>query len=175
MGQAGDGDAAVHQPVGEVIGGALPLNGGVDGQDHFAHIWRGSTLDKLLDREVIRPDAIKRREHAAQHMVAAAARLGALQRPKVGDILHHHQHGILAARVGAHRAGADSVDIAAAFALHDIVARDRHRLGQRPEKLVFAFDKVQGRTAGRTRAESGELGEQLGSVARSPGRRYGHS
>ena len=74
-----------------------------------------------------RADAVKRRQGAAQHMVAGGKGGRALQRPEIGDILDNDDGGTVAARVGAHGARVGGVDVAAGGTdLHLL-----HRLGHR--------------------------------------------
>ena len=59
------------------------------------------------------PDAVERREHAAEDVVARPHRAGALERPEVGDVLDHDDDRRIAPGVAADRAGLGRVDVAA--------------------------------------------------------------
>ena len=80
-------------------------------------------LDQGVDGEVVRPDTVERRERAPEHMIARVDRVGALERPKVGDVGHHHDGGSIAPRVGADGAGILRVDVAANLAYLDLLHR----------------------------------------------------
>ena len=69
--------------------GGLPLDGGVQRQDHFGDIFTANAINKFRDPQFIGPDRIQRREASAQNVVAAFENLRPLHRPEIGDILHH--------------------------------------------------------------------------------------
>ena len=139
----------------------LALDRGVDGEDEFGDAALGNAADQRLDVEIVRADAIERRQRAAEHVVFRVHRAGAFQRPEVRDILDDNQGGAVAARVGADRAGIDRVDIAADRAFGDLVDRLGERGGERTHQLVLLLDHVQRGAAGRAGAEPRHLGQKL--------------
>ena len=104
-----------RQAVGDVVGGGLALDRGIERDDDLAQPRpRATRATKRSMVEIVRADAVERRQRAAEHMVAGIDDAGALQRPEVGDILDHDDQG---PRRGAGRAqivqGSTRVDIAA--------------------------------------------------------------
>src|ERR1700730_4780110 len=59
-----------RQGVGDVMGRRLTVDRGVERQHHFLDLAFGHAGDEALDAELLRADAIDRRERAAAHMVA---------------------------------------------------------------------------------------------------------
>src|SRR5580704_12764700 len=53
-------DVGVVQQVGDVVGGALAVHGGVERQNNFLHRRIVGAPDQRLDGEVLRPDAVER-------------------------------------------------------------------------------------------------------------------
>ena len=82
----------------------LAFDGGVHRQDHFLDAVL-HPLQQRRDVEPFRRDAVQRRQRPAQHMIAAAEHAGPLQRPEIGDILHHAEQMRIAARIAADGAG----------------------------------------------------------------------
>ena len=89
------------QKIGDVVGGRLAVDGGVHREDHLAHAALAHAVHQALDVEVLRADAVERRQRAAEDMVLRIDRPGALQRPEVGDILDHDDDAAVAARIRA--------------------------------------------------------------------------
>ena len=127
----------------------------------IAHAFLAHALGQPGEIQIFRPDAVERRQHAAEHMILAAGRAGAFERPEIGDRLHHHQRGRVASRVAAERAGIARVDIAAGRADDDLVARDVHGVGERAQELLALADQMQRRAPRRTRPHARQLGQQL--------------
>ena len=111
--------------------------------------------------EIFRPYAVKRRERAAQHVVARVDRVGALERPQVGDVGYHHDDGGIAPGVGADRAWILAVDISAHPADLDFFQRRLHRGGQRRHDQLALLDEKERGAARRTRAQPRQTREQL--------------
>ena len=98
--------------------------------------WRA--LDQRVDRQIVRADAVERRQRAAEHMVARIDGVRALQRPQVGDVGDHDDGRGVAPRVGADRAGILRVDIAADLAHLDLLHRGLQRGGERRHQQLRA-------------------------------------
>src|SRR3546814_4971052 len=62
---------------------------------------------------ILRPNALQRRQPAAEDMIFAGEEPRLVERPEVGDFLDDAQAARVAARIGADRAGVVRVDIAA--------------------------------------------------------------
>ena len=118
-------------------------------------------FDKARQVKFLRPDAVERRQHAAEHMIAAADRAGPLKRPEIADGFHHHDHMGVALGIGANRAGIAGVQIAAFRADHHAFAGDAHGVGERRQQRLAFADEMQRRPARRARAEPRQAGQQL--------------
>src|SRR5829696_1052556 len=105
-GEAGDGDLgrARAQPVGDVQGGRLARGGRVGGEHDLAHLGALDARIELRDLEVVGLDAVDRRERAAEHVVAAAVLVRALDRDDVPRLLDDADQRRVAALVRADRA-----------------------------------------------------------------------
>ena len=89
MRETRDRHGLAFEAVGDVMRGRLTINGGVHGEDHFFDLALGDAFDEHTDVEIIGTNAIKRREHTSQHMIAALVRHSTLQRPEIAHIFHH--------------------------------------------------------------------------------------
>ena len=107
------------------------------------------------------PTPSRRRQRAAEHMIAAAKRAGAFERPQIGEILDDADCGRVALGITADRARVGSIEITAARTRPDRHRSGRHCRRERLHHLFAALYQKQRRPARRTRAEPGELGEQL--------------
>ena len=114
---------------------------------------RACPLDQAGNVELAWSDAVERREVAAQHMVEGIDHAGPLQGPQVGDLLNHHDHAPITARVLADGAGADSVDVSAVCALDDLLRRRVKRRRQWLQQILPPLDERQRRLARRAVAE----------------------
>ena len=113
----------VVQQFGDVMRGGLAVDRGVERQDHFLHLRLVRARDQRVDGQILRADAVERRQRAAEHVIAAVDRVRALQRPQIGDVGHHHDDRLVAPGIGADRARVLRVDIAAGFADDDLLHR----------------------------------------------------
>ena len=151
----------IVQQVGDVMRRGLPVDRGIERQDHFFHGRIVRARHQRVDGEILRADTIQRRERAAEHVIARIHRIGAFQRPKVGDVRDHHDQRRIALVIGADRAGIMRVDIAADRADHDLLARGLDRVGERRHQLLALLDQMQGRAPRRARPEARQAREQL--------------
>ena len=101
MGKPGNLDVQPCQLVGDVMGSRLALDGGVDRDDHLAHPALRDAADEALDVEIIRANAVERRERAAEHVIGGVQRGRPFQCPEIGDILDDDDQSVVAALVGA--------------------------------------------------------------------------
>ena len=101
MGEMGDQHIAAGKAVGDVMGGGLAIDGGGGGQDHFLDGPLTRTVDQRRNLQILGPDAVERRQHAAEHVIAPAIGGAALQRPEIRDILDNANQPVVAARITA--------------------------------------------------------------------------
>ncbi|GCC47986.1 hypothetical protein chiPu_0031862, partial [Chiloscyllium punctatum] len=141
--------------------GGLAIDGGIQRQNDLGHLRRVGARHQLVDGEILRADAVERRQRCTEHMIAAIGRIGAFQRPEIGDIGDHDDDRGIAARIGAHRAGVLCIDVSAGLADLDLVDRDLQRRGQRRHQRFALLDQMQRRAPRRTRTQARQPRQQL--------------
>ena len=114
-----------------------------------------------VDGQVLRTDAVERRQRRAEHVIETVGGVRALQRPEIGDVGDHDDDRGIAPRVGADGAGILRVDIAAGVADLDLVDRHLQRAGQRRHQRLALFDQMQRRAPRRTRSKPRQPRQQL--------------
>ena len=90
MRQARHFHLGIVQQIGDVMRGGLAVDRGIEREDHFLHRRIMRARHQRVDGEILRADAIERRQRAAEHVIARIHRIGALQRPEIGDVRDHH-------------------------------------------------------------------------------------
>ncbi len=155
---------ALAHRVGQVHRGRLARGGRVGGHHDLAHAAGLDTLDQLLDAQVLGIHPVDRRQRTAEHVVAAAELVGALDRDHVARLLHDADHLAVAPLVLADPAaradGQVEADLTVADGLLDLADRVRQRqrlLGREPQD-------VERQPLSRALADSGHA-RQLGDQA----------
>ena len=121
--------------------------------------------EERLDLEVVRPDAVERRERAVQHVIAAAKLAHALDREEIGRLLDDADHLGAAPRVGAQRTRITLREREAHRAEPRLVLHREQRLGQRLGVLALAAQDVERQPRGRLLADPGQARQLLRSDA----------
>ena len=99
LGQRCQARGAVSQRIGDIMGGGLAVDGGVQRQNYLARGLILHAAGEFGDAQLLGADGIKRRKRAAQDVIAALARAGPLHRPKIGDVFNHANLAIGAGRI----------------------------------------------------------------------------
>ena len=81
--------AMAGQKVGQVVAGGVAFHVGAEGEDDFLHRLGAETRFQFRDPQVLRADAVERRDLPAQHMKAPVERAGLLDAENVRGPLHH--------------------------------------------------------------------------------------
>ena len=89
------------QPVGDVGGSGLAGHVRVGREHDLLDAVALHAREQLVDAEVLRLDAVERRERPAEHVVDAAVLVGALHREHVGRLLDDADERLVAPRVEA--------------------------------------------------------------------------
>jgi hypothetical protein len=110
--------------------------------------------DQLVDAQMLRLDAVERRERAAEHVVEPAELAGPLDREQVDRLLDDADQRVVTSRVAADRAdvflGEVPALVAEADALLDLLDRRRER-----ERLVLRpLQQMEGETVRGARADA---------------------
>src|SRR4051794_10317848 len=149
------------EAVGDVEGGRLAGGGGIRGQHHLADLGAPDARVELRDLEVVGLDAVDRRQRAAEHVVAAAVLVGALDRDDVARLLDDADERRVAALVGADRAARALREVEADLAERDLLLDVADRVGERVSVLRARAQHVEGEPLGGAVADAGQLA-QLG-------------
>ena len=92
--------------------------------------------DELGDLQVLRVDAVDRRERPAEHVVEAPVLVGALDRDHVGGLLDDADQGRVAAGVVADLAPRPLREVEADLAEADLLAHLADRVGEADRVVV---------------------------------------
>ena len=157
---------APAQAVGDVQRRRLARGRRVGGEHDLADRRVGPLHARveLRDLEVLRLDAVDRGERAAEHVVAAAVLVRALDRDHVAGLLDHADQRRVAALVGADRAARALGEVEADLAEADLVLDVADRVGERVGVLRRRAQHVERQPLGGAVADAGELA-QLGDQA----------
>ena len=120
--------------------------------------------EQLVDPQVLRLDAVERRERAPEDVVQAAELARPLDRDEVDRLLDHADHRVIAASVAADRTdfllGQVPALVAEAHTLLDVL----DRRGERKRLVLRSLQEVEGEPVGRSRTHAGqarELGDEV--------------
>ncbi len=120
MRKLGDPHGMQCEALDEVMRRRLAIERGIHREDDFIDVAAGDSRNKRVDAQILRTNAIERREPPAKNVKPARKKPRPFKRPKIGNILHHTEHARIAARITAYPARAGCIDIAA-----DIARRER--------------------------------------------------
>jgi len=121
-GDGGDAEGRVGEPFLDVVDGGVALDGGTEGEDEFLDAAVVDALQQVLDVELLRADAVERRDDAAEYVVGAVVLLGALDGDDIADVLDHADDLPSAEGAGADGAGVGVGDVVAVAAEADVGA-----------------------------------------------------
>jgi hypothetical protein len=156
-----DRDLEIGQALREVMCRGLTVDSGIGRHDHLAHGADLRALHEARDVELVGPDAVERREGAAQHVIAAGEDLAALHRPQVGHVLDDADQPGVAPWIATDRAGVDGVEVAAGRARLDGERGIGQRGAERLHQRLALLQKVQRDPSRRTWPEAGQAAQQL--------------
>ena len=161
------------QHLGQVERGRLALDVRAGGDDHLsiATVARPRRAQQLADAQIVGADAVERREHAVQHVVAAAKAAGALDREQIGRRGDHADEARVAARVAAQRARILLGEVHAHRAEADLLLDLDERLRQLARVARRARAARGRRAAWRSSRRCRAAWPARGSAARSDRRR----
>src|SRR5258705_1028712 len=159
----GDADAERFYQPRDVERGRLALHRRIGGDDHLLDSLP-EPRHQLPQLQLIRTDAVERRERAVQHVIAPAKLARALDGEEVGHRLHHADHPRVALRVPADRAGVVGGEVAAGGAEAHLLAEREQRLGQVAGVSGFGLEDVEHESLRRLLAYAGKLRQQDGEA-----------
>ena len=164
--------------AGDVHRRGVPLQVRVGRQDDLRDAVARDPVQQLLHAKVVGPDALERRDRAAQDVVPALDHAGLLDRRLVLRLLDHADHRGVAAGVAADAAQLALGDAEALAAEPDLLLRGDDRLGQAARVLGRGLDHVEREPLRRLRADAGKARQLVDQVldrtlvhARPPARR----
>src|SRR5262245_40273692 len=116
-------DAAPRDQLADVVRGGIAFDGRVGREDHLLDLALFEQRLEAVEAELLRANAVERREVAHQHEVAAAIAAGLLDRDDVGRRLDDAQGGRVALRRRADLAQFAVRQHAAPAAVYDVRRR----------------------------------------------------
>ena len=154
-------DGVRFEAFDKVMRGRLAIERGIHREDDLIDIATGDSRYKRVDAQILRTNAIERREPPAQNMEFARKEPRPLKRPKIGNILHHTEHARIASRIAAYSARAGCIDVSADLARRERFVDPFQRTEQGRQRPFAFFQQIKHRAPRRTRPQSGEPRECL--------------
>ena len=144
-----------------VVRRRLAFDGRIEREQHFLDLAGGHPGEQARDVEPVRPDAVERRQMAAEDVIARVDDAGPLQRPQVADLLDDDdQRGI--ARSGPGRwYRASRCRYCRRWGTRQLLRRDVQRLRQRHQQVLTPFQQRQRRLAAGARTKARQARQQL--------------
>jgi hypothetical protein len=124
---------------------------------------------EIADLQVVRPDAVQRRQRPHQHVIDAVEVARLLDPGHVLRLLDDADKATIAGRVGTEVARVGVGDVAAHRAVGDAVLDVAHRLDEPLDLLARRLQDVEGEPGGALRADAGQALQLLDQ----PGQRLG--
>ena len=152
-GEASDADAAT-QAIGEKVRGCLARHVRVGREHDFLYPVSLDPAQQLVDAQMLRLDAVDRRQRAAEHVVQAAELVGAFERDQVGRMLDDADQRMVAARVEADRADLILGQVAALLAEADALLHVLDRGGERQRLLARDAEEMEREAVRGARADA---------------------
>ena len=157
--QARDADAQRRQQAADVHRRRLALEVRVRRHDHFRDRAVAQAREQLVDLEILRADAVHRRDHAVQHVVQPVEAARALDRQDVQRLLDDADRRAVARSVAADAAGVDLRDVLADGAEDCPLLQLDDRLRERDGVVVRDAQQVVGEPLRALRPDAGQLVE----------------
>src|SRR5690606_18998543 len=173
VGEAAGPDRVLARDLRQVVRGRLALDGGIGGDDQFAHLALGQALGQAVEADLARPDAVERAQAALQHEIQAAIAGGLLDREPVGRRFDHAQLVAVARLAGAGGADRGLAEVPAALAVADALDRVGQHRSQAAPALAFALEHVVGHALGGFLADAGQDPEGLDQLFKERRHRRG--
>src|SRR6266545_7287729 len=150
--------------LGDVERRRFALDVRVRGHDDFAHAAAAHALQQSVDVDVLRPDALERRERAEEDVEEALEIARPLDRGNVERFLDDADDRGVAPRVGADRARVDVGHVVARRAVEDLLLDLDDRARQRLGLGGGTLEDMVGEARGRLAADAGELRQLVDEV-----------
>ncbi len=136
--------------VGDIPGGGIPFDGGIGGEDQLADVLILQPALENIEPQLLRADAVERRQMAHQHEVATRELAGLLDGGHVRRALHHTEQAILfPLGIGADIAAVVLGKGAAVAAMTDLGQGAREQLGQPQTAAALTLEQGKGHPLGR--------------------------
>ena len=161
MRQLTETDGKTLKSLDQIMCSSLALERGVHGEHNLVHSAFRYPSNEPIDAEVPRTYSLQRRKAAAEHVIAARKQAGAIERPKISDLLDDAEHFLIAPRIFADRTGIRGVDIAANRAGRKPLGNVLERGEQRLESRFASFHEMKDCPAGGAWPQTGKTRERL--------------
>ena len=151
------GLAGVMEGCGQPVGGGFALECGAGGEDDFVDFAALDAGEQVCGAELVRADAVQRREGAVEDVVDALVAAGAFDGLDAGGLFDDADKALVADRAGAVDAGIDVRDVVADGAEAKAGFQGAHGVGERGGVFVAGAQEMKGEALGALGADSGEL------------------
>src|SRR6185436_18040081 len=141
----------------EVERGRLALDGGVGGEDDLAHGVAAEALEQSADLEILRTDAVERRQRALQHVIPAAKATRAIDRDQIAGLLDHANDLRRALAVRADRTRIGLGEPVAGLAEARLLLQRLQRVGEAVRQAAVGPQDVEGQARGGLLADPRKL------------------
>lgn len=158
-GEAGDFDAQVLEFVGKVKGGAVAFEGGLGAEDDFTDAAGLGAGEEGLGVDFAGADAVQGGEAAHEDVVDALVESGGFKGDDVAGLFNDHDHGLVAAGVGADGAGVGLGEVEADAAGFDVVLEVEYSVGEGFSFGWRLLEQVVCQTLSGSSADAWEAGE----------------
>jgi hypothetical protein len=91
----------IAQQVGDVVRRGLAIDSGAECKHDLFYVRLMRTAYERRNIQIVRSDAVERRERAAEHVITPVYRACTLQRPEIGDILDRDKQRRIARMIRA--------------------------------------------------------------------------
>ncbi len=149
------------EPFDQVMRRRLAIERGIHREDDLIDVAAGDSRYKRVDAQILRTNAIERRESPAKNVEPARKKPRPLKRPKIGNILHHAEHARITARIGAYSTRAGCINVSADLARRERFVDPFQRTEQGRQRPFALFQQIKHRAPRRTRPQSREPRERL--------------
>src|SRR5258708_22381425 len=156
-GDAGYFHAVALELLGEIRGSSFAFDGGIGGDDDLVDSAAVDARDEVRDSQLLRADAVQRRDCAMQDVEDAIEVLGLFDGGNVSWLFDHTDQALVASRAGAVGAWVDVGDVVAQRAQAQVSLKVADGGGQGVCVVVARSQDVKGEALRALGAHSGQL------------------
>lgn len=170
-GERGDLDVGKFGELAEDIEvGRISLHRRTQGQNHLVDGMSGRAgtlahpLHQTIYLQLLRTDAVHRRNQTAQYMIETSELAGGLDHHHLLDILHHAYRRSIALHIGADRANLCIADIVANLAIFHLIAQTYQALPESDGPSRLLPQQMQHETQGGLTSNARQIGKLVNRI-----------